>query len=488
MFACLIANIKKVCYCLLSFAALSVSAQEPDGRQEIYVQIKYQKGYSTLDTLLGNNKASLNKLITQLKQLETNPIAAIKSITIKGSASPEGYITYNRRLSEKRAHNLRAYMLEHTSLPDSTVKVALSHIDWELLGKLVANTDQPWRDEAIKIINETPIYIYDDKNHIIDGRKNQLGMLRGGRAWEYMKKNFFPDMRNAMFQIVYEQEMRNNVPDRLTQRQATISGNLAAKQDTVFVETTETADATNVAATADVTDTVSMADTATIVVTADVTDSTDTSDAARNNAASAQTTVPADDMQRKKGASFIEKLPFTPLLKTNMLYDAALLPNIGLEIGIGQEWSVSANWMHAWWSSNAKHRYWRAYGGDLEVRRWFRLPRGNAQQDFCGHHAGIYGQMLTYDFEWGGKGYQGRPWSWGAGVSYGYSLPVGKQFNIDFTLGIGYLTGDYMTYNVQDNCYVWESTRRRKWFGPTKAEVSLVWFMGGRRATKGGMR
>ncbi len=459
MFACLIANIKKVCYCLLLFAALSVSAQEPDGRQEIYVQIKYQKGYSTLDTLLGNNKASLNKLITQLKQLEANPVAAIKSITIKGSASPEGYITYNRRLSEKRAHNLRAYMLEHTSLRDSTVKVALSHIDWKLLGKLVANTDQPWRDEAIKIINETPIYIYDDKNHIIDGRKNQLGMLRGGRAWEYMKKNFFPDMRNAMFQIVYEQEMRNNFPAQSVQQQHATSGNIVAEQAFTPAET-------------DMADTIDMADS---------TDAADVSDTVHIiNTANITNTASSDGIKRD--------LTLTPLLKTNMLYDAAALPNIGVEVGIGADWSVSANWMHAWWSSNAKHRYWRAYGGDLEVRRWFRLPRGNAQQDFCGHHAGIYGQMLTYDFEWGGKGYQGRPWSWGAGVSYGYSLPVGKQFNIDFTLGIGYLTGDYMTYNVQDNCYVWESTRRRKWIGPTKAEVSLVWFMGGRRATKGGMR
>lgn len=468
MFACLIANIKKVCYCLLLFAALSVSAQEPDERQEIYVQIKYQKGYSTLDTLLGNNKASLNKLITQLEQLETNPVAAIKSITIKGSASPEGYITYNRRLSEKRAHNLRAYMLEHTSLPDSTVKVALSHIDWELLGKLVASTDQPWRDEAIKIINETPIYIYDDKKHIIDGRKNQLGMLRGGRAWEYMRKNFFPDMRNAMFQIVYEQEPRGNASAQPAQQQQAMPGSNGAEQAYVTAGT----------GAAGTTDGTGMADSTGMTDNADAADAADTV----NITNTANITNAAGDAGAPKD------LTLTPLLKTNMLYDAAALPNIGVEVGIGSDWSVSANWMHAWWSSNAKHRYWRAYGGDLEVRRWFRSPRGKVQQNFCGHHAGVYGQMLTYDLEWGDKGYQGRPWSWGAGVSYGYSLPVGRQFNIDFTLGVGYLTGDYMTYNVQDNCYVWESTRRRKWFGPTKAEVSLVWFMGGRRATKGGMR
>lgn len=32
------------------------------------------------------------------------------------------------------------------------------------------------------------------------------------------------------------------------------------------------------------------------------------------------------------------------------------------------------------------------------------------------------------------------------GVAYGYSLPVGHRFNVDFTLGIGYLGGLYKEY------------------------------------------
>lgn len=67
---------------------------------------------------------------------------------------------------------------------------------------------------------------------------------------------------------------------------------------------------------------------------------------------------------------------------------------------------------------------------------------------------------------------------WGAGVEYGYSLPVSRRINIDFTLGIGYTTGYYHTYRPIDNHYVWQSTNRRRWFGPTKAEISLVWLIG----------
>lgn len=175
------------------------------------------------------------------------------------------------------------------------------------------------------------------------------------------------------------------------------------------------------------------------------------------------------------------------LLKTNMLYNAVATPNIGLEVSVGKVWSVDANWMYTWWSNDARHRFWRVYGGDVELRRWFS-PRRDSRSLMCGHHIGVYGQMLTYDIEWGGVGYLGDRWSWAAGFSYGYSLPVGKHFNIDFTLGIGYLEGDYMKYQPEDGCYFWESTHRRKWFGPTKAEVALVWYIGGRNLRKGGAR
>ena len=97
---------------------------------------------------------------------------------------------------------------------------------------------------------------------------------------------------------------------------------------------------------------------------------------------------------------------------------------------------------------------------------------------FSGHHVGLYGQIVTYDFELGGKGYLGDKWSYGGGVAYGYSLPVGHRFNVDFTLGIGYLGGSYKEYIPLDGHYVWQTTKNRRWFGPTKAGISLVWLIG----------
>ena len=171
-------------------------------------------------------------------------------------------------------------------------------------------------------------------------------------------------------------------------------------------------------------------------------------------------------------------------LKTNLLYDALLVPNVGIEFYLGKGWSLGGNWMYAWWKNDKRHRYWRVYGVEIGLRKYLGLR--SAGIPLAGHHIGIYGQMVTYDFEMGGRGYMGgRPggtfWNkanYGVGLEYGYSLPVGRRLNLDFSLGLGYLGGTYYEYVPVDGHYVWEETKKRHWFGPTKAEVSLVWLLG----------
>lgn len=180
--------------------------------------------------------------------------------------------------------------------------------------------------------------------------------------------------------------------------------------------------------------------------------------------------------------------PFYMSLHTNMLYDLALVPNGGVEFYLGRGWSVSGNWMYAWWKSDRKHNYWRIYGGDLAVRKYFgRLAK---EKPLTGHHAGVYGGIVTYDFELGGRGYLGDRWSWHAGVEYGYALPIARRLNLDFSLGLGYLGGEYKEYLPIDDCYVWQATKRRRWFGPTKAGIALVWLIGhgNENQGKGGRR
>lgn len=167
-------------------------------------------------------------------------------------------------------------------------------------------------------------------------------------------------------------------------------------------------------------------------------------------------------------------------IKNNLIYDCLLLPNIGAEIYLGKNWTIAGNWIYAWFKNDKKHYYHRLYGGDLEVRQWFGFNR----KKLTGHHIGVYGQILTYDIERGHKGYLGDKWSYGAGISYGYSLPIIRRLNLDLTLGAGYIGGKYEEYIPEGNKYVWKATKQRHWFGPTKAEISLVWLIGSKKISK----
>ena len=121
------------------------------------------------------------------------------------------------------------------------------------------------------------------------------------------------------------------------------------------------------------------------------------------------------------------------------------------------------------------------------------------EKPLTGHHIGIYGQAITYDFMFGKHGLlAGEPGgnifdeaNFSAGLEYGYSFPIAKRLNLDLTIGAGYMWGKFYEYKKIDDRYVWQATKNRKWIGPTKAEVSLVWLIGRKNVNiikKGGRR
>ena len=209
----------------------------------------------------------------------------------------------------------------------------------------------------------------------------------------------------------------------------------------------------------------------------------------------AQKTEPVDSLRLSSATSS------TPCvaLKSNLLYDAAVIPNIGVEVALGHRFTVAADWFYTWFSSNHRHRYWQGYGGYLTLRRYLgKSPEVSGLKSevsslksevsgpspLVGHHLGLYVLGLTYDVEWGGRGYQAARFGFGGGLEYGYSAPIGRRLLLDFSIGVGFQDGEYKTYDPIDEHYVWQSTNKRHWFGPTKAEVTLKWLL----CKKGGAR
>ncbi len=164
---------------------------------------------------------------------------------------------------------------------------------------------------------------------------------------------------------------------------------------------------------------------------------------------------------------------------TNMLYDAACVPNISLKAHIAGRFNFGADWMCAWWDKKSRHLYYRIYGGDVDLS--FRIGRrGGGSDPFAGHHLGLYASMVCYDLQFGTRhtGLLSDKYNYAAGVSYTYSMPVCRRLNIDFSLGAGYAWGRMKKHTPIDDHDVWKSTHNWSWIGPTRAGISLIYLIG----------
>lgn len=167
-------------------------------------------------------------------------------------------------------------------------------------------------------------------------------------------------------------------------------------------------------------------------------------------------------------------------LKTNLVYDAVIVPNMGAEFSIGKGFSIGASAWYTWWETStyteSSTRFWRSYGGELELRKY--LGSANKADVFSGHHVGIMAEGFLYDYNPRGRKGQMSDFTYGVGLEYGYSVRLDRRLNLDMGVAVGYMGGRYKTYQQDKTCFVWENTRQRNYFGPVKAELSLVYLLG----------
>ena len=174
-------------------------------------------------------------------------------------------------------------------------------------------------------------------------------------------------------------------------------------------------------------------------------------------------------------------------IKTNLLYDAVTWLNLAVEVPIYKDrFSLVYTHQFPWWRGGEnRNEYCNRFlsiGGEL--RWWFRpqprepYDRHVRRDKLMGHYLGLYGMGGKWDFEWKRKFcYQGEFWS--AGVSYGYSRPLGKRLNLELSASLGYANIPYRNYKPSDDYGILLLNRKKTgtwhYVGPTRLEVSLVW-------------
>ncbi len=431
---------------LVSEKLLSFSMVERDTTQRecnLYFRLsssKIEPNYRDNST----NLSELNKLLSE--SLVSNASSKeqsreLISISLLGSSSIEGSFSYNLSLAQKRANAVKEYILtNYPTINKNIFNISYSVKGWNTIIATVNDSiNVPAQQQAKDILN---------KDISITQKIEELEVLKGGEFWKYMKANVLWKDRGAVAILFVEEE-----PLELNQPQ-----NFTSPSDEYSVpelKSTPTEEP--------IIDSKTINNDASIVVTG-------------------LNDIPIIDYK------------VVPLLalKTNLLFDAATILNVELEVPIKKRWSIAGEWIFPWWTNcngkeNSKRNRTQLLNGNLDVKYWF----GDREKHrvLTGWFAGVYVGGGLYDLERKGTGYQGEFFI-AAGLSGGYAHPICKNLSMEYALGIGYLQTHYRHYKA---CWGvderWHPVRKNSstftWVGPTKAKISLVWLIN-HKVRKGG--
>lgn len=167
-------------------------------------------------------------------------------------------------------------------------------------------------------------------------------------------------------------------------------------------------------------------------------------------------------------------------IKTNLLYDATATINLGAEMKVDPRWSIdlSGNYNPFTFSNGKKWKHWLV---QPEIRYWFCEATGG---HFVAAHL-LGGQYNFGHFDPGFnlpgsklrrlKDFRYQGWFAGAGIAYGYSWMLGKHWNLEAELGIGYAYTRYDSFECAGCGRKIEEDKPHNYFGPTKAAVNIVY-------------
>ncbi len=167
-------------------------------------------------------------------------------------------------------------------------------------------------------------------------------------------------------------------------------------------------------------------------------------------------------------------------LKTNLVTDATATVNLGAEFSLAPKWTLDLSANYNGWDmrDNKKWKHWMI---QPEARYWFC-------DKFMGHFIGIHalgGQHnvggLDMNFKFLGadfrqlRDHRYEGWYMGAGFSYGYAWALGRHWNMEAELGIGYIYSNSDKYACEKCGKKVQKDIRHNYYGPTKVALSLVY-------------
>ena len=168
---------------------------------------------------------------------------------------------------------------------------------------------------------------------------------------------------------------------------------------------------------------------------------------------------------------------FSFAVKTNLPADLVTAVNLGVEVPLGENFSLNAHFTFPWWTAGPYGNKYALQMLDAEGElRWWFAP---GEERLQGHYVALQGSGGKFDLQWGRDIGCYQCYNWGVGLSYGYSMSLSEHWNLEFALTLGYLAINYQHYVPSPDWSVLIRDDAKAgvlhYFGPTGLKVSLVY-------------
>lgn len=166
---------------------------EVEPKEYLFAQtFNFEAKMTKFNPNFADNAAALAELDKFIEEMNNNSSIEILRVSILGYASVEGTVDNNDKVSYKRTRSLADYISAKSPVLAKKALVGINGEDWEGLSKLVESSNMENKDKAIEIINGPE-----------SGRFGKLRKLNGGKDYNRMMNELFPELRRADLVIEY---------------------------------------------------------------------------------------------------------------------------------------------------------------------------------------------------------------------------------------------------------------------------------------------
>ncbi len=390
---------------------------------------------------LPQNDSVLAELVSiVIPQIRKDSLKLLR-ISLSGAASPEGPIANNEWLSKKRMEALYDFIVKQLAYPQTEQYISTDyHIeDYTTLCLMMQKAGDSDYERVRQLCDK---YMPTLDNYKL---KKELQNADGGRLWQRLKSQYFPQLRAARFMLFFRKPNEPNEPHE------PYKAYMPHKAHKPY----ETAIAS----------------------------------AAQQPPRHRRELLSVKTNMLFYGAY----VPFG--------YDRFCpIPNVAIEYyPKGGHFTVGASLDFPWWKNYEKHKFFEIRNWQLEGRYYLRSgslkknPPGQGPA-FRGFYISAYAHYFIYEIGLNkDRGYKGE--GFGGGLGVGYVMPLSRKGHWRLEMGVqaGVFTTKYdpfqyenlINLNYHDGLYYYRWTGRAadfrlrqyryNWFGPTRVGLTLTY-------------